>query len=146
MENSLAHRSMFSNIKNLESWVYNRKFWIPNSKRKFANAALFGCIFAPALLGNLLPTNTTNTSSCITICQILAKMHHHCKRAYIIQIHSDVLNFLLSVHQEGRQSIHISDRASNTHREHDQNKCKKRNFSKNNIVNIQNGIEFHFSS
>ena len=47
------------------------------------------------------------------------------KRAYIIQIHSDILNFLLSVHQEGRQSIHISDRASNTHREHAQNKSKK---------------------
>ena len=59
MENSLAHRSMFSNIKNLESCVNNRKFWIPNSKRKFANAALFGCIFAPALLENLQPTNTT---------------------------------------------------------------------------------------
>ena len=64
----------------------------------------------------------------------------------IIRIHSDVLKFLLSVHQEGLRSIHISDRASSTHREHDQNKCKNKSFSKNNIVNIQNGIEFYFSS
>ena len=44
------------------------KFWIQNCR--FAIAALFGCIFAPALLENQQATNTTNTSSsCITICQ-----------------------------------------------------------------------------
>ena len=81
-----------------------------NSRRKFANASLFSCIFAPLCLQNLQPTSTvlhkyytklaqilqkyctnpaltavenlqpTNTTTplpCITICQILAKLHQH---------------------------------------------------------------------
>ena len=58
------------------------------------------------------------------------------KSSHIIQIHSDISNFLLSVHQEGRQSIHTSDHASYTHRGHAQNICKEKIFSKNQILNI----------
>ena len=52
------------------------------------------------------------------------------KSSHIIQIHSDISNFLLSVHQEGRQSIHTSDHASYTHRGHAQNICKRKSSAK----------------
>ena len=127
-----------------------------NSRRKFANASLFSCIFAPLCLQNLQPTSTVLHKYYTKLAQILQKsctdsggksaahkyhntspLHHNLpnsgktasaraqKRLLgIIRIHSDVLKFLLSVHQEGRRSIHISDRASYTHREQAQNICK----------------------
>ena len=131
-----------------------------NSRRKFANASLFSCIFARALpaksTAHKYCTSQILHKACTNTAEILHKsctdsggksaahkyhntspLHHNLpnsgktasaraqKRLLgIIRIHSDVLKFLLSVHQEGLRSIHISDRASYTHREQAQNICK----------------------